>query len=95
MVICQLGISYYGEGSIDVCQVRPYSSLCYLQSHIDTVASIVMRKIRWEGPRRNCGSTSNSVTTEYLSFTELKEAISEVSRALIDLSITKDDVFNA
>ena len=31
---------------------------------------------------------------KYLSYVELKEAISEVSRALIDLGITKDDVFN-
>jgi long-chain acyl-CoA synthetase len=31
---------------------------------------------------------------KYLSYIELKEAISEVSRALIDLGITKDDVFN-
>ena len=34
---------------------------------------------------------------KYLSFTELKEAISEISRALIDLGIKKNDsdVFNA
>ena len=31
---------------------------------------------------------------KYLSYVELKEAISEVSRGLIDLGITKDDVFN-
>ena len=31
---------------------------------------------------------------KYLDYIELKEAISEVSRALIDLGITKDDVFN-
>jgi len=31
---------------------------------------------------------------KYLSYIELKEAISEVSRGLIDLGITKDDVFN-
>ena len=31
---------------------------------------------------------------KYLNYIELKEAISEVSRALIDLGITKDDVFN-
>ena len=30
---------------------------------------------------------------KYLSFTELKEAISEISQALIDLGITKDDMF--
>ena len=30
----------------------------------------------------------------YINYIELKEAISEVSRALIDLGITKDDVFN-
>jgi long-chain acyl-CoA synthetase len=31
---------------------------------------------------------------KYLSYIELKETLSEVSRALIDLGITKDDVFN-
>ena len=61
-----------------------YSSLYYLQwqasppSGIDTIIT---------SPRRRCGGTSNSVTT---SITELKEAISEVSRALIDLGIPKD-----
>jgi hypothetical protein len=32
---------------------------------------------------------------EYLSFTELKETISKISRALIYLGMEKDDVFNA
>lgn len=31
---------------------------------------------------------------KYLSYIELKEALSEISRALVDLGITKDDVFN-
>ena len=31
---------------------------------------------------------------KFLSYVDLKEAVSEVSRALIDLGITKDDVFN-
>lgn len=31
---------------------------------------------------------------KYLSYIELKEALSEISRALIDLGVTKEDVFN-
>jgi long-chain acyl-CoA synthetase len=31
---------------------------------------------------------------KYMSFVEFKEAVSEVARALIQLGITKDDVFN-
>jgi len=31
---------------------------------------------------------------KFISYIELKEAISEVARAFIDLGITKDDVFN-
>ena len=44
-------------------------------------------KVSSKSPRRRHGSTSNSVTT---CITELKEAISEVSRALIHLGIPKD-----
>lgn len=31
---------------------------------------------------------------KYITFIELKEAVSEIARALINLGITKDDVFN-
>ena len=48
---------------------------------------------RWRGEKSSTGSASNSV--QYPSFTDLKETISKVSRDLIDLGITKDDVLNS
>ena len=61
----------------------------------------LVRRKRW--PKSSTGRKSPGrsfqtrcqcelVTT---SFTELKDAISEISRALIDLGITKDSIFNA